>query len=266
LAATGKGLTFTVILPIRISIREALSSFVPAAAASFSASRVVPLVSPAPQAQLMVARSEVWLLAVVRGWLWLVEIFFLDTNSYSIVEECVIVKCAQHPDQQTLRTMANTPAACTMRKQDRKNYHLSDSSSDSSTHSSSENVSHSHRKKRTNRVCAPAARKVSIDNDDNENQQKKAADPILMLKLNMADKPGMFILNSFKAFLGLGNHDQNMTPMLANTPVVPAEELQALYENQVAVPKGATNRVCREHTLISRKDLDCVSRSSKGRY
>ena len=54
----------------------------------------------------------------------------------------------------------------------------------------------------------------------------------------------MYIFNTFKAFLGLGNQDQNRTPMLANTPVVPAEELQALYENQVAVPNGATNRVC----------------------
>ena len=54
----------------------------------------------------------------------------------------------------------------------------------------------------------------------------------------------MFIFNSFKAFLGLGNQDQNRTPMLTNTPVVPAEELQALYEQQVPVPKGATNRVC----------------------
>jgi len=44
----------------------------------------------------------------------------------------------------------------------------------------------SHQKKRTNRAraCALAARKVSIDNDDNENPQKKAADPVLTLKLS----------------------------------------------------------------------------------
>ena len=40
--------------------------------------------------------------------------------------------------------------------------------------------------------------------------------------------------------------------MLANSPVVPAEELQALYENQVAVPKGATNRVCSLFASLAR--------------
>jgi hypothetical protein len=115
-------------------------------------------------------------------------------------------------------------------------------------------VSLSHRKKRTNsaRACALAARKVSIDNDDNENQRKKAADPVSTLKLNVETKPGMFIFNTFKAFLGLGNRDQNRTPMLSNTPVVPAEELQELYENQVAVPKGATNRVCSLFASLAR--------------
>jgi len=105
--------------------------------------------------------------------------------------------------------MANTPAARARRKQARKNY-LSDSSfyessSTSTTHSSRENLYLSHRKKRTNRAraCALAARKVSIDNDD-ENPQKKAADPVMTLKLNVETKPGMFIFNSFKAFLGLG--------------------------------------------------------------
>ena len=92
-------------------------------------------------------------------------------------------------------------------------------------------MSLSRRKKRTVRVraCALAARKVS-DNDDDENQQKKAADPVLTLKLNVEIKPGMYIFNTlFKAFIGLGNQDQSRTLMLANTPVVPAEELQALY-------------------------------------
>jgi hypothetical protein len=42
--------------------------------------------------------------------------------------------------------------------------------------------------------------------------------PVSMLKLNVETKPGMFIFNSFKVFLGLGNQDQNRTPMLANTP------------------------------------------------
>ena len=159
--------------------------------------------------------------------------------------------------------MANSPAARARRKQARKNYpsdsSFDESSSTSSTHSSCENVSLSHRKKRTNRVraCALAARKVSIDNDDNdENPRKKAADPVLTLKLNVETKPGMYIFNTFKAFLGLGNQDQNRTPMLANTPVVPAQDLQALYENQVAVPKGATKGLCTVH--ISGKDLDCV--------
>jgi hypothetical protein len=152
--------------------------------------------------------------------------------------------------------MANTPAARTRRKQARKNYlsnsSFDESSSTSSTHSS--NVSLSHQKKRTNRAgaCPLAVRKVSIDNDNDENQQKKAADPVSTLKLNVETKPGMFIFNSFKAFLGLGNQDQNRTPMLANTPVVPAEELQALYENQVAVPKGATNRVCSLFASLAR--------------
>ena len=62
----------------------------------------------------------------------------------------------------------------------------------------------------------------------------------------------MYIFNSFKAFLGLGNQDQNRTPMLANTPVVPVEELQELYENQVAVPKGVTNRVCSLFVSLAR--------------
>ena len=155
--------------------------------------------------------------------------------------------------------MAKSPAACARRKQARKNY-LSDSSFDgfsssSSTHYACENVFLSHRKKRTNRAraCALAARKVSIDNDDNdENPRKKAADPVLTLKLNVETKPGMYIFNTFKAFLGLGNQDQNRTPMLANTPGAPAEELQALYENQVEVPKGATNRVCSLFASLAR--------------
>jgi hypothetical protein len=153
--------------------------------------------------------------------------------------------------------MANTPAARARRKQARKNY-LSDSSfyessSTSTTHSSRENLYLSHRKKRTNRAraCALAARKVSINNDD-ENPQKKAADPVLTLKLNVKTKPGMFIFNSFKDFLGFRNQDQNRTPMLANSPVVPAQELQALYKNQVAVPKGATNRVCSLFASLAR--------------
>ena len=146
--------------------------------------------------------------------------------------------------------MANSPTARARHKQARNNY-LSDSSFDgssstSSTHSSCENVSLSHRKKRTNRAhaCALAARKVSIDNGDDENPKKKAADPVSTLILNVETKPGMYIFNTFKAFCRLGNRDQIRTPMLSNTPVMPAEELQELYENQVAVPKGATNRVC----------------------
>ena len=145
--------------------------------------------------------------------------------------------------------MVNSPAARAKRKQARKNYQsnssFDESSSTSSIHSLRENVSLSRHKKRTvrARACALAARKVGIDNEDDENPQKKAADPVSTLKLNVETKPGMFIFNSFKAFLGLGNQDQNRTPMLANTPVVPAQKLQALYENQVAVPKDATNRV-----------------------
>jgi hypothetical protein len=145
--------------------------------------------------------------------------------------------------------MVNSPAARAKRKQARKNYQsnssFDESSSTSSIHSLRENVSLSRHKKRTVRAqaCALAARKVGIDNEDDENPQKKAADPVSTLKLNVETKPGMFIFNSFKAFLGLGNQDQNRTPMLANTPVVPAQKLQALYENQVAVPKDATNRV-----------------------
>ena len=131
----------------------------------------------------------------------------------------------QHPQFNTLHTMANSPAARARRKQARKNY-LSDSSFDgssstSSTHSSCENVSLSHRKKRTNRAraCALAARKVSIDNDDDdENPKKKAADLVSTLIFNVETKPGMYIFNTFKAFLGIGNQDQIRTPMLANTP------------------------------------------------
>jgi hypothetical protein len=152
--------------------------------------------------------------------------------------------------------MANSPAARVKRKQARKNYQSDSSfneSSSTSSNSSHENVSLSCRKKRTVRVraCALAARKVS-DNDDDENQQKKAADPVLTLKLNVEIKPGMYIFNTFNAFIGLGNQDQSRTLMLANTPVVPAEELQALYENQVAVPNGATNRVCSLFASLAR--------------
>jgi hypothetical protein len=155
--------------------------------------------------------------------------------------------------------MANSPAARARHKQEqaRKNY-LSDSSFDgssstSSTHSSCENAL-SHRKKRTNRArtCALAARKVSVDNDDDENPKKKAADLVSTLILNVETKPGMYIFNTFKAFCRLGNRDQIRTPMLSNTPVMPAEELQELYENQVAVPKGATNRVCSLFASLAR--------------
>ena len=55
-AAVGKGLTSTVILPMSMLRRVALSICVPAAAASFSAARVVLLVLPTPQPQLMVVR------------------------------------------------------------------------------------------------------------------------------------------------------------------------------------------------------------------
>jgi len=58
-AAVDEGLTSTVILPMSMLIRVALSSWVPAAAASFSAARVVLLVLPAPQPQLMVVRCVV---------------------------------------------------------------------------------------------------------------------------------------------------------------------------------------------------------------
>ena len=162
--------------------------------------------------------------------------------------------------------MANSPAACARHKQARRNYlsdsSLDDSSSTSSTHSPCKNVSLSHQKKRTNRAraCALAARKVSIDNDDNENQQKKAEDPVSTLKLNVETKPGMFIFNSFKAFLGLGNQDQNRTPMLDNSPVC----LLRNYSRSVAVPKGATNRVCALFASLAR--ILIISKSSDGRY
>ena len=58
-AAVGKGLTSTVILPMIMSTRVASSSMLSAAATSFSAARVVLLVLPAPQPQLMVVRCVV---------------------------------------------------------------------------------------------------------------------------------------------------------------------------------------------------------------
>jgi hypothetical protein len=148
--------------------------------------------------------------------------------------------------------MANSPTARARHKQARNNF-LSDSSFDGSTHSSCENVSLSHRKKRTNRArTALAARKVSINNDDDENPQKKAADPVSTLKLNVETKPGLYIFNSFKAFLGLGIQDQNRTPMLSNSPVVNVQDLLPLYEIQVAVPKGATNSICALFTSLAK--------------
>jgi hypothetical protein len=47
------------ILPMSMLIRVALSGWVPAAAASFLAAKVVLLVLPAPQPQLMVVRCVV---------------------------------------------------------------------------------------------------------------------------------------------------------------------------------------------------------------
>jgi hypothetical protein len=53
--------------------------------------------------------------------------------------------------------------------------------------------------------------------------------------------------------------------MLANTPIVPAQELQALYKNQVAVPKGATNSLCALFVFIS-SILIVYKGSSEERY
>ncbi len=60
-AAVGVGLSSTVILLMRMSMSNALSSWVPVAAASSSAARVVPLVIPAAALhfQLMVVRCVV---------------------------------------------------------------------------------------------------------------------------------------------------------------------------------------------------------------
>jgi hypothetical protein len=100
-------------------------------------------------------------------------------------------------------------------------------------------MSHWKRKIATALAGTLASRKVSIDND----KDKKALnDPISMLKTNPIINPGMHICSALRAFLGLSN-EQNRTPMLANTPVVPPKDLQELYKNQVALPKGATNRV-----------------------
>jgi len=59
--------------------------------------------------------------------------------------------------------------------------------------------------------------------------------------------------NSFTASLGL--EDNNGTPMLVHTPVMNAEDQLALYKNQVAVPKGATNSLCKLFEFVARNAI-----------
>ncbi len=78
---------------------------------------------------------------------------------------------------------------------------------------------------------------------------------ILRLVVKVAIK-----FSSFRAFLNLENQDQNGTLMLATSTVVPPKDLQALYKNQVALPKGATNRVC---TLITSRAKILIAYQAK---
>jgi hypothetical protein len=72
------------------------------------------------------------------------------------------------------------------------------------------------------------------------------------LKHNVETNPGMYIYSSFRAIFGLENNDLNGTPMLANTPVMPPQDLHVLYKNQVALPKGATSNLCALFTSFTR--------------
>jgi hypothetical protein len=65
--------------------------------------------------------------------------------------------------------------------------------------------------------------------------------------------PEKYIYSSFTASLGL--EDNNGTPMLTNTPVVNAEDLLQLYNNQMAVPKGATNSLSELFEIVSRNAI-----------
>ena len=131
-------------------------------------------------------------------------------------------------------------------------------SSCSSSRSSPKDPPLSHHKKRTNsaqacvsQACTPAGWKVSID--DVDDRPKKVEDLVSTLKHNVETNPGMYIYSSFRAFLGLENNDLNRTPMLDNTPVMPPQDLQALYKNQVALPKkGATSSLCALFTSFTR--------------
>ena len=54
--------------------------------------------------------------------------------------------------------------------------------------------------------------------------------------------------------------------MLAFTPVVSAQDLLALYKNQVAVPKGATNSLCELFEFVSRNAIVYQDPQKVGTY
>jgi hypothetical protein len=157
--------------------------------------------------------------------------------------------------------MANSPAACAKRKHTKQNYREDSDSPYESLSSCSEDQpispckKHSGHKKTINSALAraPAGRKVSDDEVHDDTSSKKKKDVASTLKNNVMTDPGKYIYSSFTASLGL--EDNNGTPMLAHTPVVNAEDLLALYKNQVAVPKGATNSLCELFEFVSRNAI-----------
>ena len=160
--------------------------------------------------------------------------------------------------------MANSPAARAKRKSTKQNYHEDSDSSYESSSSCSEDQPLSPRKKHSGRkktinsalACAPAGRKVNIDDDEDHDNtsSKKKNDVASTLKTYVLTDPGKFIYSSFTA-ASLGLEDNNGIPMLAFTPVVSAQDLLALYKNQVAVPKGATNSLCELFDFVSRNAI-----------
>jgi hypothetical protein len=159
--------------------------------------------------------------------------------------------------------MSNSPAARAKRKCSKQNYHEDSDSSYESLSSCSEDQPLSSRKKRSDRkktinsalARAPAGRKVSIEDDEDQDDtsSQKKNDVASTLKNNVLTDPEKYIYSTFTASLGL--EDNNGTPMLTNTPVMNAQDLLPLYKNQVAVPKGATNSLCELFEFVSRNAI-----------
>ena len=107
--------------------------------------------------------------------------------------------------------MANSPAACAKRKHTKQNYREDSDSSYESLSSCSEDQPLSPHKKRSGHkktinsalARAPAGRKVSIEDDEDQDDtsSKKKNDVASTLKNNVMTDPGKYICSSFTASL-----------------------------------------------------------------